>query len=719
MELNDQPNQTPEKNSESKNQDENSLEVESKAKPESNAQISDAERVSIVEMIQGNVSNPKSSSIQETLIKPQISDSAKNDIIEMIHGSFSKLPEQGEIKPEKESPKVSGKDVSPETIDTVKKQISDSERKIIISLLHDNVKEEDQSISFDNIEFDKLNKQELVDILEEVVKEKDISLISTQVTKINSVFYQLNKEETKNELNDFISSGGKKEDFIHVKDPLEVRYNSAISTYKTNKSKYSQNLEKQKQNNLKLKHELLEELKDLINSEETLKKTYDEFKKLQDKWKEIGMIPASELRNLWQSYHFLVEKFFDKVRINRELRDLDLKKNLEAKLALCEKAEELLVEKSILKSFKLLQFYHDKWREIGPVPTDVKEDLWNRFKGITDKINIRRKEYYKELRDQQQANYETKLVLCENAKEIVSESIETLREWQAATDKVNELLKLWKTIGRAPKSKNDEVWNTFKGYLDSFFKSKREYLNELKGQQVNNYNLKLDLCTKAEAIKGSSEWGNTTRELINLQQEWKKIGPVPRKYSDKIWKKFRGSCDEFFKRKSEHFKSLHSVEDENLKKKKKLISSITDFSVSKDKETNLDALKDFQKQWIDIGYVPFKEKEKIQASYRAAIDKLVAKMDINKSELSASDFKNRLDIIKNSPDADRRLSKERLFISGKIKKIKEDLDVWENNIGFFSNSKQSNKLKEEFEIKISKAKSEIDGLKAKLKLMNS
>ena len=431
------------------------------------------------------------------------------------------------------------------------------------------------------------------------------------------------------------------------------------------------------------------------------------------------MIPASELRNLWQSYHFLVEKFFDKVRINRELRDLDLKKNLEAKLALCEKAEELLVEKSILKSFKLLQFYHDKWREIGPVPIDVKEDLWSRFKGITDKINLRRKEYYKELQDQQQTNYDTKLALCENAKEVVSESIETLKGWQVATDKVNELLKLWKTIGRAPKSKNDEVWVTFKGYLDTFFKSKREYLTELKGQQVNNYNLKIDLCTKAEAIMDSSDWRNTTRELINLQQEWKKIGPVPRKYSDKIWKKFRSSCDVFFKRKSEHFKSLHSVEDENFKKKKELISNITDYNVTKDKDTDLTALKDFQKQWIDIGFVPFKEKEKIQTSYRTAIDKLVSKMDINKSELSAADFKNRIDVLKNSPDSGRRLSKERIFITGKIKKIKEDLDVWENNIGFFSNSKQSNKLKEEFEHKISKAKSEIDSLKAKLKLLDS
>lgn len=713
MERKAQPNPTPEQNSKSAIQDEKPINVEattksgttlSKSESVTETQISGAEKVSIVDMIHGKVSDIETSDKPKPIIKSQISDSVKNDIIEMIRGISSNQPDQGE---------------EIENHESVKNQISGAERKSIISLLHDNVETEDRGILYDDVEFDKLNKQELIDILEEVVKEKDISLIKSQVAKINSAFYQRNKEEIKGELSNFISSGGKEEDFSHVEDPLEIRYNTAISIYKNNKTSYGRSLEILKQNNLKLKHELLDELKNLINSEETLKKTYDEFKKLQEKWKEIGMIPASELRNLWQSYHFLVEKFFDKVRINRELRDLDLKKNLEAKLALCEKAEELLVEKSILKSFKLLQFYHDKWREIGPVPIDVKEDLWSRFKGITDKINLRRKEYYKELQDQQQTNYDTKLALCENAKEIVSESIETLKDWQVSTDKVNELLKLWKTIGRAPKSKNDEVWVTFKGYLDTFFKSKREYLTELKGQQVNNYNLKIDLCTKAEAIMDSSDWRNTTRELINLQQEWKKIGPVPRKYSDKIWKKFRSSCDVFFKRKSEHFKSLHSVEDENFKKKKELISNITDYNVTKDKDTDLTALKDFQKQWIDIGFVPFKEKEKIQTSYRTAIDKLVSKMDINKSELSAADFKNRIDVLKNSPDGGRRLSKERIFITGKIKKIKEDLDVWENNIGFFSNSKQSNKLKEEFEHKISKAKSEIDSLKAKLKLLDS
>ena len=636
-------------------------------------------------------------------LKSQISDTEKNDIVNLIQGNSNEediVEENVDISNSKKS-----------------KQISESERKNIINLLHGIVEKESIALVYDNIDFDGLSKPELVDILEEIVEEKDISLIKLQVTKISTSFYQHNKEEIQNELSQFISNGGSEDDFKHSEDEFESRFNKAIGVYRHNKSKFTHDLEQKKQENLKLKHELLDELKELIASEETLKKTYDEFKKLQERWKEIGQIPATELRNLWQSYHFLVEKFFDKVRINRELRDLDLKKNLEAKVALCEKAEELIVEKSIIKSFKLLQFYHDKWREIGPVPSDVKEDIWERFKGITDKINLRRKEHYKVLQEQQEANYETKKALCEKTKEIVDEPVDTLKGWQAATDKVNELLKLWKTIGRAPKTKNDEIWATFKGYLDSFFGAKRDYLAELKEQQVNNYNLKLDLCAKAESIMDSTDWGATTRELIGFQKEWKKIGPVPRKYSDKVWKRFRAACDSFFNRKSEHFKNIHGVEDENLKRKKELVAQIVEYKVGDNKDTNLTALKDFQKQWIDIGFVPFKEKDKIQTEYRSAIDQLLGKMDVNKSELSASDFKDKMEILKSGPDADKRLSKERAFISAKIRKIKEDLDIWENNIGFFSNSKQSSKLVEEFVSKIEKAKKEIESLKNKLRLI--
>jgi hypothetical protein len=386
---------------------------------------------------------------------------------------------------------------------------------------------------------------------------------------------------------------------------------------------------------------------------------------------------------------------------------------------LCEKAEELLLEQSIIKSFKLLQKYHDEWREIGPVPSESRDEIWERFKAATDKINARRKEHYKDIQEEQQKNLEAKAVLCEKAEVLAAESVSTLKEWQNRTDQINELFKTWKTIGRAPKEQNDEIWMRFKSSMDAFYTNKREFLGKLKEQQMDNLNLKIDLCVEAEALKGSDEWRRTTNELIRLQKEWKKIGPVPRRHSEKVWKRFRAACDEFFNRKSDFFKNIHVVEGENLTKKEELIKEINSFKVTKDKAKNLEALKDFQRKWIEIGHIPYKDKDKVQQKYRESIDTLISKMEIDKRELNQADFKSKIELLKNDPDADWKLGKERTHINNKIKKLKEDIAVWENNIGFFSGSKQSDILKKEFESKIEKAKKEVESFEARLKLLNN
>lgn len=631
-----------------------------------------------------------------------------------------KKPEKAEIADLLKDRKATEPASEDESSKNPKKQISKKEKEEIRMLLSGGFTEKKPSseeLVQDEIDYDQLNKQELVELLEDVVEEKDISKIKSQVAKIKTAFYHQNKDDIENEKQAFIADGGDAEKFEHVNDPLEQRFSAAFSKYRHHKSKFAEELEKEKQLNLQLKIKVLENLKELINSEETLKKTYDEFKNLQEEWKQIGMVPATELSNLWQNYHFLVEKFFDKVRINNELRDLDLKKNLELKIELCEKAEELLMEKSIIKSFKLLQKYHDEWREIGPAPSDKKEELWDRFKAATDKINQRRKDHYKDVQEDQQKNYEAKLQLISQVEEILANPNDSLKDWQKNTQKINNLFKLWKSTGRAPRAKNDEVWEKFKGLMDSFFESKRAFFNELKDEQTNNYNLKLDLCINAEALKDSDDWKNTTNELIKLQKEWKKIGPVPRRNSDKIWKRFRSACDHFFNRKSEYYKNIHVVEDENLKKKKEIIKAIRAYKVANNKEKDLKAIKEFQRQWLEVGFVPFKEKDTIQDEYRDVIDKLISTMDINKIELTKADFKNKIEMLKAAPDSGRRINQELFNVENKIKKIKEDVALWENNIGFFSSSKQSELLKKEFQLKIDKAKKEINTLKAKLKML--
>lgn len=472
-----------------------------------------------------------------------------------------------------------------------------------------------------------------------------------------------------------------------------------------------------KKKNLERKHQILEELRNLIGSEETLKKTYDEFKILQDQWKEVGMVPRGEINDLWQNYHFLVEKFFEKVKLNKELKDLDLKKNLEAKIDLCEKTEELLLEPSILKSFKQLQKYHDEWKDIGPAPMDKKDEVWDRFKNATDKINERRREYYASLEEEQTNNLETKNALCQQAEEVLTKRNETVKEWQDQTLKVNELLKIWKSVGPVPQKNNAEVWTHFKGCLDSFFANKKEFFDRVKDQQMHNYNLKVDLCAQAESIKGSTDWKKSTNELIRLQGEWKKIGPVPRKHSDKIWKRFRSACDDFFKTKSAYFANVHTHEDENMKAKEELLAKLKNHQFSADKSKNLDDLKTFQREWTQIGHVPFKERDRLQNEFRKLVNEHLDKLKISEVEMSAVSYQSKMESMMNDPQAKRIIIREKETLSVKISKLRDDINLWENNIGFLANSKNANILKAEFEKKIDQAKNELKVMEAKFKIL--
>ena len=504
---------------------------------------------------------------------------------------------------------------------------------------------------------------------------------------------------------------------VEFTDPLEERYKIAFNTYKVNKTRFNEQLEREKLENLEAKKHILEELKVLISSEETLKKTYDDFKSLQDKWKTIGIVPKSEVNSLWQNYHFLLEKFFDKVKINRELKDLDQKKNLEHKVELCEKVEELLLETSILKAFKKLQEYHDEWKEIGPVPQDKKDEVWDRFKNATEKLNERRRDFYNKIHADQDANYGAKVVLCEKAEQLSSREYNSIKEWQDSTAEVNDLLRLWKTIGPASVKLNNEVWNRFKGFLDTYFANKKEFFGALKDQQIHNYNLKVDLCVQAENLRLSTEWKNSTRELIKFQEDWKKIGPVPRKHSDKIWKRFRHACDEFFSHKAEFFKEVKSSESDNQRIKEEIIRQLKEIDVSKDKTVNLDLVKDLQRRWMETGHVPIREKERLQAEFKEAVNKVYDKLKVDAIEISTMNYKSKFDHIKDQPDALRIINKERVTLQSKIDQMKDEILLWENNIGFFANSKQVNVLKIEFEAKINRAKDELAKMEAKMKFL--
>jgi uncharacterized protein (UPF0305 family) len=575
---------------------------------------------------------------------------------------------------------------------------------------------DDEELVEDNNELDGLNKLQLVVMLEELVQNVDIQSIKDKVAAIRLHFNKLNKEDLDNELDQFLQGGGEAESFQHVEDPIEQRFNTAFGIFKANRAKQNEDLEKQKVENLAKKQAILDELKEIIASDDSLKKTYDDFRALQDRWKEIGPVPATENSNLWNNYHFLVEKFFDKVRIGRELRDLDMKKNLDAKIELCEKAEELLDEKSITKAFKALQKLHEDWKEIGPVPQEKKDEIWERFKAATDKINQIRREHYSKIEEEQGANLEAKKTLCEKAEELIAEDYTSVNAWQKKSTELSEIFGVWKTVGPASKKDNEEIWQRFRGAMDTFFAKKKAFFATLKDRQTENLERKTQLCIEAEALMDSTEWKNTTEQMKKLQEEWKTIGPVPKRHADKIWKRFRAACDNFFTRKNEHFSGRRTEEEANLAAKKALIEEIKAFELGPNRNENMDALKAFQKRWIEIGYVPMKYKDTINKEYRELIDGYFDMMRKNQNEASTNEFREMMEGWKDDPNAGERVRKESSKLQIRIQKLREEISVLENNIGFFSNSKNSELMRAEYEKKINKAKEDLKVLEEKLKI---
>ena len=581
----------------------------------------------------------------------------------------------------------------------------------------DETEKEPESMEEIEKEYANLSFEQLVEKLQEVVSNENINQIKQRVSVLKACILEQIKQLKKDALDKFIEEGGNEEEFEYLPSELENKFNDALKIYKDNKVKFLENLESEKQRNLEEKQQIIQGLKELVENETNLKILNDKFKELQEKWREVGPVPQNESSNLWQHYHFYVEKFFDILRINKELRSLDLKKNLEQKIKLCEQAEELLLQDSIGKSFKALQHLHEEWREVGPVPDDKKEEIWERFKNASDQLNKRRRAHYDSMLEEQQNNYNAKIVICEQAEELVATAPKTLKENNDVSNKLTELLKVWKTIGQAPTKLNEEIWQRFKTSLDKFFATKKEYFQQLKNEQLQNYNQKLTLAIQAEALALRTDWKKATEEIIVIQNEWKQIGATTRKNSEVVWKRFRNACDKFFENKSHYFSNAQSIEIENLQKKKEIIQKIEEHVFTDNKEENLEVMKTYQREFMEVGYVPRKDKDKIYAQFRETVNKRFQDLKMTMEDVRRSNFKSRVDNILNNPNADKILDKERKFLSNKLQQLREDIALWENNLGFFANSKNADLLKAEFAKKIEDAKAEVKDLEYKIKVM--
>lgn len=557
--------------------------------------------------------------------------------------------------------------------------------------------------------------EELVQRLEEYVNEVEVPRFKARIGGIREHLTHLFTDEKARQLEKFIEEGGNKDDFEPAPVPMEDRFHLAIKKFNKKRVEFHEQQEKQRRENLHAKQEILSQLKDLMQNEENLNKAFDRFHELQARWRSTGPVPSAELNNLQMTYKFFVDKFYDYIGINKELRDLDQRRNLESKMQICEQAEELLLEPSLNTALRKLHGLQDKWRETGPVPREQKNEIWDRFKSICDKLFDKRKQFIANAEERRKRNHEIKSELCKRVEAIQYDENWRHREWQEATQSIAAIREEWRKTGPAPAKLNDEVWSRFRGLCDHFFKAKNDFYHQRKQELAGNLQKKTELCIQAEALQNSTDWKTTTAELKRLQDEWKASGPVAEKYSDKIWKRFRSACDAFFRNKSEHFSSRDKEQDLNLVKKIELIGEIENFSAGSDSRQAFEELKAFQRRWSELGMVPLPKKEEINSRYKKAIDAHFDKLKVSSHERQKIHYREKLEHLRHSDDP-RKMDHERRHLLNKISELKNEVQVWENNIGFFAKSKNAEALKNEFEEKIQKAKNEIATLKEKLNM---
>ena len=554
------------------------------------------------------------------------------------------------------------------------------------------------------------SKGELVEMLAQLLEDGSVEDIRSQVEQIKTAFYKIHRAQVDARLKEVSEQGVEAE---AVQDADELRLKELLKSYREARDKATAESDKVKEENYRLKCEIIEELKSLISSEETLNVTYTRFRELQARWMEIGQVPQAKVNDLWETYNLHVERFYDFVKINKELRDLDLKKNLEAKQALCEAAEALAEQSNIVEAFRKLQKLHDQWRETGPVAAEQKETLWDRFKAASSVINRRHQEHFESLKQEQLKNLEVKTALCEAAEALVATVPTSHKEWNKANERLIELQAQWRTVGFAPKKENAKIYDRFRAACDKFFECKHSFYADVKDDMEQNLSLKTALCEAAEALIESEDWKAATDKILELQAEWKKIGTVSRRHADAIWRRFRAACDKFFERKSNHFATVEGGYADNLQKKHALIEEMNAADV---KAGGYELIKEFQRRWSEIGFVPIKHKEEIAKLYKQAVDRMFAVVRGADRENSLNRFKDKVNSMRQG--GERRLRSEREKLYNRVRQLEQEVATLENNIGFFSKSKGAESFIAEVEEKIVKAKRDIADTIAKIKLID-
>lgn len=566
-----------------------------------------------------------------------------------------------------------------------------------------------------SVDYSSLTKRELVDALVGLLEEP-VDTVRDTVSHIKMAFYALRKAEIEAEKAAFVEAGNEEAAFVVQEDTEEARLKDVLSQLKEKRAEYNNAQEALKVQNLERKRAIIEEIKAIAVDPDSVNKQYNRVQQLQQEFKAIGEVPATNVTDLWKDYQQATESFYDLLKINKELRDYDFKKNLEIKQQLCSEAEFLGTKDDVVLAFRCLQDLHNQWRETGPVAKELREDLWNRFKDASSVINKKYQSFFEDRKAKEKENETAKTALCEKLEAMDFSGLKSYSAWDEATKSVIELQEEWKKLGFASRKVNADLFARFRKMCDEFFARKAEFYKTMKDELSSNLQKKIELCEKAEALKDSTDWKKTTDVLVALQKEWKTIGAVSKKQSDAVWKRFITACDTFFEAKNKQVGNVRKVEHDNLKAKKDIIAAINAILEDETETEGGKKVRELMKKWQEVGHVPFKEKDKVYAEYKEAIDKAFDKFDMKEVKAALNNFEN---TISQMTDKDR-IYREREYLLRNYEQKRNELKTFENNMGFFNaTSKSGNSMVKEMERRIQKIKDDLALIEKKINVIDS
>jgi len=562
-----------------------------------------------------------------------------------------------------------------------------------------------------------LTKEEIIATLQELTLKDGSEISRDEITHLKQAFFAIRKNELAVEKQAFLEKGNEEAAFAPMPDKAEEQYQAIMTELKEKKAAYITEVEAQKQANLAKKLEIIEELEKLAEDTDNVNRTFPRFRELTQEFKNAGEVPPTETTAIYRNYSAAVERFYDRLKINKDLRDYDFKKNLEHKQLLIDEAEKLTSENDVILAFRRLQELHDKWRETGPVAKEIRESIWEKFKDASAVINKRYQEFFEQRKARERKNEEKKTEICERVEALDFSSLKNYAAWEEMTKTILAAQQDWKKLGFASKKVNNSLFARFRETCDKFFAAKAEFFKNIRENHSANLDKKIALCEKAEALKESTDWKNTAEKLVNLQKEWKTIGSVDKKHSDAVWERFQKACDYFFDRRKKATSSTRKAEQQNLKDKNSVIESLKNIPLETPREDAVKLIKDAMAKWQQIGHVPFKDKDKVYNAYREIVDKLYDHFDVKETRANMANFANDINEIAND---ENKLYRERERLARACEQKRSELKTYENNLGFFNfTSKGGNSLLKDTERRMQRIKEDIAALENKIKLIDS